>query len=122
MGMNNFEMFADMARFIGKTVTIFTTSGGISGSGFTGVLACVDERVVKLITRIGAPPACPLGSCCGGPEIGRCGFGGCGGGWGSGWGSGWGGSWGGGWDSGSLLGAVTEIPIHAIAGFTHNAI
>jgi hypothetical protein len=59
--MERFELFADMSRFIGKTVTIFTTSGGISGSGFTGVLACVDENVVKLITRVGAPPACPVG-------------------------------------------------------------
>ena len=39
-----FELFADMSRFIGKTVTIFTTSGGLSGRGFTGVLACVDNR------------------------------------------------------------------------------
>ena len=54
MNAGNFEMFADMARFIGKTVTIFTTSGGISGSGFTGVLAGVDRGVVRLITRIGA--------------------------------------------------------------------
>lgn len=48
------ELMADMSRFVGKTVTIFTASGGVSGAGFTGVLACVDERVVKLITRIGA--------------------------------------------------------------------
>jgi len=26
-------MWADMSRFVGKTVTIFTTSGGISGAG-----------------------------------------------------------------------------------------
>ena len=25
------ELFADMARYVGKTVTIFTASGGISG-------------------------------------------------------------------------------------------
>ena len=53
-GNERFELFADMARFVGRTVTIFTTSGGISGGGFTGVLACVDAGVVKLITRIGA--------------------------------------------------------------------
>lgn len=46
-------LFADMARFIGRTVTVFTTSGGISGGGFTGVLACVDNNMVRLITRIG---------------------------------------------------------------------
>ena len=113
--MHNFDLFADMARYIGKTVTIFTTSGGISGSGFTGVLASVDERVVRLITCIGAPPACPLGSTCNGFE---------GGSWGNSWG--WGGGRGscgrGRWSGGSLLGSVTEIPIGAIASFTHNAI
>ena len=91
-----------MCRYIGQTVTIFTTSGGLSGNGFTGVLAGFCDGSVKLITDIGAPPACPVGSaCCGGfdpcgggdfidgPEIGgscrghgwcggRCGCGGCG--------------------------------------------
>ena len=107
------ELVFDMSRFVGKTVTIFTTSGGVSGAGFTGVLACVDERVVKLITRIGAAPACPIGSTCTGFE-GR--------GWGGGCGFGFGGfgGWGGGF--GNFLGSVTEIPICAIAGFTHNAI
>jgi len=130
MSMGNFEMFADMVRYIGKTVTVFTTSGGISGGGFTGVLAGVDRGVVRLITRIGAAPACPLGSCCDNFDAG-CGFG-CGGAWGRGnfgggfgfnnWGNNWNNSWGGGWDAGSILGSVTEIPIHSIAGFTHNAI
>ena len=79
----------------------------MAGSGFTGVLACVDDRVVKLITRIGAPPACPLGSTC-------TGFGdGMWGGWdtnmcnsflgGRFGGFGWGGNW------SNFLGAVTEI-------------
>jgi len=124
--MRNFELFADMARFIGKTVTIFTTSGGLSGSGFTGVLASVDDCVVRLITCIGAPPCCPLGSSCDWDN-------GCGGNWGwggGGWNNswGWGGNWGGNWGRGggfsgsSLLGSVTEIPIHAIASFTHSAI
>ena len=54
MHNERFALFADMARFVGRTVTVFTTSGGISGGGFTGVLACVDDRVVRLITRIGA--------------------------------------------------------------------
>jgi len=105
------ELFLDMSRFVGKTVTIFTTSGGLSGSGFTGVLACVDERVVKLITRIGAAPACPIGSTCVGFE-GR-GFGG---------GCGWGNNCGFGGGFGGFLGSVTEIPLCAIASFTHNAI
>jgi len=121
------ELMFDMARFVGKTVTIFTTSGGISGAGFTGVLACVDERVVRLITRIGAAPACPVGSTCTG-NFGT-GFGfdnswGWGGGFGWGWGSGWGSCRRscGGFDASAFLGSVTEIPICNIVSFTHNAI
>jgi hypothetical protein len=109
----------NMARHIGQTVTIFTTSGGLSGSGFTGVLAGICGGCVKLITDIGAPPACPVGSsCCGG----------VGDGWGGGWGGGWGrgmGMCGGGCGGGgrwNWLGSVTQIPIERIAGFTHNAI
>ena len=53
-----------MMRHIGQTVTIFTTSGGLSGSGFTGVLLSVDCNCVRLLADIGAPPACPIGSAC----------------------------------------------------------
>jgi len=118
-----------MARYIGQTVTIFTTSGGLSGNGFTGVLAGICGGCVKLITDIGAPPACPIGSaCCGGflgegMEVieprgrGMCGGrGGCCGGRGRGR-IGMGGY--GGWN---WLGSVTQIPIEKIASFTHNAI
>lgn len=107
-----------LGRYFGQTVTIFTTSGGISGSGFTGVLVFCDCNVVKLITDIGAAPACPLGSCCTGP-IGGCGFGG-------GWG--WGGSFDGGGGRFSCgcgcnaLGSIVTIPTRAIAAFTHNTI
>jgi len=55
-------LIESMARYIGQTVTIFTTSGGLSGSGFTGVLAAICDGNVKLITDIGAPPACAGGS------------------------------------------------------------
>ena len=128
--MERMELAFDMRRFVGRTVTIFTTSGGLSGSGFTGVLACVDDRVVKLITCIGAPPCCPVGSACGGPGPGggfegSCGRGGCGTGlWGGGaWGGrgDWGRGGGMGWGA-NFLGSVTEIPLHAIVSFTHNAI
>jgi len=43
-----------MFRYIGQTVTIFTTSGGLSGSGFTGVLLSVDCNVVRLLCDVGA--------------------------------------------------------------------
>ena len=131
-------LIESMARYIGQTVTIFTQSGGLSGNGFTGVLAGICDGCVKLITDIGAPPACPLGSsCCGGyPNFGdgergrcTCGYdGACGGrctcgfygrgGYGYG-GYGRGGFGMGGWN---WLGSVTVIPCESIASFTHNAI
>lgn len=119
--MFDVELIESLRRYIGRTVTIFTTSGGLSGAGFTGVLAAVCDGTVKLITCIGAPPCCPVGSACGVPGDG-CGWGG--GGWGNGFGwgggGGWGGNWGGGWGSGcnsggwsgNWLGSVTEIPIY----------
>jgi len=94
-----------MVRHIGQTVTIFTTSGGLSGSGFTGVLLSVDRRCVRLLCDVGAAPACPVGSSCIG--VGSpCGYGA---------------NMGGGF-IGNPLGAVAIIPTHAIACFTHNAI
>ena len=53
-----------MFCYVGQTVTIFTTSGGLSGSGFTGVLISVDCNVVRLLCDVGAPPSCPIGSSC----------------------------------------------------------
>lgn len=53
-----------LARFIGQTVTIFTTSGGESGRGFTGVLTSVNSDFVCLTTQIGPGPGCALGNAC----------------------------------------------------------
>jgi len=59
------DLVRELRRFIGQTVTIFTTSGGESGRGFTGVLAAVTgDPIVRLITQIGPAPGCALGSCC----------------------------------------------------------
>lgn len=135
--------FNDMLRHIGQTVTVFTTSGGISGGGFTGVLISVDAQCIRLLTDEGAAPACPIGSSCTNVMT-PCGMGG-GFGWGSGWGngcygfgSGWGGfgsgwGWGGGcgggcgtgefgFMGGNPLGAVAVIPVCTIAAFVHHAI
>lgn len=109
-----------MLRHIGQTVTVFTASGGLSGSGFTGVLAGVHNGCVRLITDIGAPPACPIGSSCigfgepllDGPIGGECGWQGR---------RGWGG-WGCGRRGSNWLGSVAEIPCDKIVSFTHNAI
>lgn len=93
-----------MLRHIGQTVTIFTTSGGLSGNGFSGVLISVDANCVRLLADIGAPPACPIGSACT-DEFGPmgaidndAGF----------------------W--GNPLGAVVVIPMHSIAAFVHHSI
>ena len=96
-------LIASLCRHIGQTVTIFTVSGGLSGSGFTGTLAGVgNDGVVRLITSIGAGPSCPIGSACTGPvgqfqSFNMGGF-------------------------NNWLGSITQIPICKIASFTHNAI
>lgn len=50
----------NLNRYIGKSVTIFTTSGGNSGSGFSGVLIAVNKYFIRLITKIGPAPASPI--------------------------------------------------------------
>lgn len=55
---------AVLTDHIGQTVTIFTTSGGDSGSGFTGVLVFVNCSFIRLISQIGPAPSCALGNCC----------------------------------------------------------
>ena len=100
--MNDNCLLDSLTRYIGQTVSIFTTSGGCSGSGFTGVLVSVNENYVKLITNIGAAPSCPLGSSCSGYGYNYNQGCGCG--------------------YNNWLGSVTEIPVCKIASFTHNAI
>lgn len=123
-GCNCGSLQESMARYIGQTVTIFTSSGGASGCGFTGVLMYVNCNSVGLINRIGEAPACPLGgygSCCGDIFNSGCNSGcGCRSKCGN---SGWGnnGGYGNGY-YGNPLGSVTEIPICNIASFTHNAL
>lgn len=128
-----------LAEYIGETVTIFTTSGGQSGSGFTGVVLSVNNVFVRLITRIGPPPGCSLGNACTGFNVGY-GLGGYGGGCGiaGGYGAGYGGYGlgpvapaseigavtAGGWDGYPVytVGSVTDIPIANIVSFVHNAV
>ncbi len=102
-----------LKKYIGETVTIFTTSGGMSGCGFTGVLLGVNECVVKLITQIGPAPGCALGNACSGTPYSSgigCML-----------------------DNNNMgnmhnghpivsVGSVTDIPVCSIAAFTHNAI
>ena len=101
--MSKICMVESLIRHIGQTVTIFTTSGGLSGDGFTGVLAHVGENCVKIICAIGAAPSCCVGSSCLNRRFDE--RGGFAGGF-----------------NGNILGSVAEIPICKIVCFTHNAI
>lgn len=101
-----------LKRFCGQTVTIFTTSGGLSGSGFTGVLIAVDDCFVKLLTRVGGAPDCAVGSDCGYPD--KCNYG---------YGNYAYGNYGkGDCCNYNVLGSITLIPVASIASFVHNAI
>ena len=46
---------------IGRVVTVFTQSGGLSGSGFTGLLASANRDFIKLITNLPSAPPNPFG-------------------------------------------------------------
>lgn len=136
----NFE--ALLVSYIGETVTLFTSSGGDSGSGFTGVVLAVNACFVRLLTRIGPAPGCSLGNaCCDfnvgygcGPVAGMNGYG-----KGNGNGNGYNGGYGpgpvlpggingaataGGWNGYPVatVGSVTDIPISKIVSFVHNAV
>jgi hypothetical protein len=91
----------ELDRFIGQTVTIFTTSGGASGCGFTGVLLFVNPCFVTLVNRIGTPPSNPLGesNICDRREMHH-----------------------GDNHNYYTVGSVTDIPVDKIASFCHNAV
>lgn len=102
-----------LEKYIGETVTIFTTSGGMSGCGFTGVLLGVNDCFVRLITQIGPAPGCAIGNACSGTPYAN----------------GMGcmsdnnnmGNMHNGYPVGTV-GSVTDIPVCSIAAFTHNAV
>ncbi|NLO47338.1 MAG: hypothetical protein GX111_03310 [Clostridiales bacterium] len=88
-----------LSKYLGETVTIYTTSGGPSGQGFTGLLMSVCDRFVRIVTHIGTTPACALGSACACPGRGNRGG-----------------------NQFFSTGSVTDIPIDTIAAFVHNAV
>lgn len=105
-------------EFVGENVTIFTTSGGASGCGFTGVVLSVNSCFVRLVTDLGMPPSNPLAeNICGdmdnGPEQGGRGCGGM---------SGSGRNWRNDRGRTRTAGSVCDIPIDRIAAFCHNAV
>ncbi|MGE5633083.1 MAG: hypothetical protein ACM3TR_18600 [Caulobacteraceae bacterium] len=100
------RFFELLAAFTGETVTIFTTSGGESGSGITGVILAVNPCFVRIVTHIGPAPACALGNCCSPVVTG--GYGGMMGGYGGG--------------VVRTVGSVADIPLDRIVAFVHNAV
>jgi hypothetical protein len=92
-----------LLNYIGETVTIFTTSGGDSGAGFTGVILSVNPCSVRLVTHIGPAPGCALGNaCCGYEGYGTGGYGNVG--------------------NVRTVGSVTDIPLDRIVAVVSNAV
>lgn len=114
-GSCNLSLARHLCEFIGETVTIFTTSGGVSGCGFTGCVLSVNQCFVRLITDLGSAPSSPIAeNICGDCE-GRSrnlGFEGMGG-------AGIGGHK---REDHRRFGSVCDIPIENIAAFCHNAV
>jgi hypothetical protein len=109
--MDGYNFLAELASNIGQTVTVFTTSGGESGRGFTGVLTLVNPSFIRLVTQIGPGPGCALGNCCEGtlPLI-------------NGEGSQLGGQGRATCSTRNGLGSIVDIPVDRIAAFVHNSV
>lgn len=119
---DNQNFIGHICNFVGETVTIFTTSGGASGCGFTGILLSVNCDFCRVSTHIGTAPANPLSEhICptiqgfdeGMDDLGaplgtdnRCGQ--CGRERG--------------YDRFRGVGSVVDIPLNRIAAFCHNAV
>ena len=54
------SLVESLVNNIGRIVTIFTTSGGVSGCGFTGLLSCASCESVKLVTTPATAPPHPF--------------------------------------------------------------
>lgn len=108
--MDELNFLDELIRNIGQTVTIFTTSGGESGSGFTGVLTMANNSFVRLVVQLGPGPGCALGNCCDkdfprgeteGTQLGERGRAVC---------------------TTDRLGTIVDIPLTRIAAFVHNSV
>lgn len=91
-----------LAKYIGQTITIYTVSGGQSGSGFTGVLLEVCRDCIKILTSAASVPDLTLVSDCIENKADSHSFG-----------------------NSSMpvnLGSIAEIPLNKIAAFIHNII
>lgn len=124
---HNQRLIKHIAEFTGKPVTIFTTSGGASGCGFTGVVLTVNCEFVRLVTQQGTPPGHPFNEAlCGEMEDGD--INGMGGGIGGKLGNTFGGIGGGIGHVNQkqmqpfVAGTICDIPVDKIAAFCHNVI
>jgi hypothetical protein len=101
------ENFAEhLAKYVGQTVTIYTTSGGESGCGITGIVIMCNPCFVRIVTCLGPAPCCSLGSAC---NTGCCPCY-------------YGGYRGSKYNYVNTVGSVADIPIDRIASFVHNAV
>lgn len=102
MYLNDNSFIRSLIRYIGQTITIFTTSGGQSGLGFTGLLLEVNRDYIKILIKAASPPSCCLGNCCTAENQedttikNDC--------------------------ENITLGVITNIPLDKIAAFVHNTI
>jgi len=88
-----------ISDFIGETVTIYTTSGGESGCGFTGVCIKANGCFIRLVTRFGSAPSCALSNgCVCSPRLSDC------------------------RNRCFSPGSVVDIPVDRIVAFVHNAV
>lgn len=113
-GSCNLSLARHICEFVGEVVTIFTTSGGVSGCGFTGVVLSVNACFVRLITEQGSPPSSPIaenicGDCDG--KSRALGFDNVGAGM-SGHRR----------DDHRKFGSICDIPLENIAAFCHNTV
>jgi hypothetical protein len=54
--LNDDSFRQSLVKYTGQTITIFTTSGGESGRGFTGVLLSVEIDHIRILTSLASGP------------------------------------------------------------------
>lgn len=82
-----------LIKYIGQTITIYTVSGGESGSGFTGVLLDVKKDYIKILSKLASAPEIYADNSSSMVD-----------------------------EAGVSLGTITDIPLNKIAAFVHNTI
>lgn len=59
--VSNNSVLSELRDNIGRVVTIFTSSGGCSGNGFTGLLTAANSNTCRLVTSVPSAPRHPFG-------------------------------------------------------------